>query len=151
MMETKVYRWNACRIRVSYHTCSIHLVNDVMFWKWMSADTIRRSAKLARQIKDDFRTIHKRELEISDHSLIVEIWGHLYYEYYVLRLRHFLPGRRLKAWAKKSTKPSAVIDCGEKGSDKNRFLWDFLAVFKPVFSVWIPRNIYASKASVYKQ
>lgn len=105
-----------------------------------------------RRRQDDFRLLishiqrsHQRHyaepLLIPERSFLLEIYGHIYADYYLLRYAsffRFLLGRRLYTRFLQSCEE---IDCGERVKDPNRWFWNAVSVFGPLIRPFFPKNI----------
>lgn len=123
----QLYSIAGYKIAVTFKESSVHIVNDEQLWAMLNADRLGNSKALAALVRADFEAMQKRPLQIEESSLIVEIWGHVYIDYFAKMIHDFLPVNILESLVNKVQDYCAVIDCGEKGSDSNRFLWDMLS------------------------
>lgn len=137
----KTYTLNDCQVHVTFGEGMVHIYNDSAFWDFVDADPIESVALLVRQIKSEYLKYMGQALAVTDRSFVVEVWGHLYYEYYVLRLKCMLNARWFDRWSVKLLRPSASIDCGEKGKDRNRWLWDLLSGCSHIIARLLPKDI----------
>ena len=96
------------------------------------------SVPLAEHIRAAYQKYFGRQLEISLHSLAVEILGHVYADRLGSVLAslsdHFADEQNtvLTRLALRLKERTEVIDCGEKDVDGNRFIWDMLEPFHGV-------------------
>jgi hypothetical protein len=139
----KVYEINGCRISVRIDERSIHIDNDRQLWELLGQSAEDRTHTLIALVLEDFGQYNRRPLRVSADSLAVEIWGHVYVEYYSLHLHRRFRLRILKHLAGRIARYCEVIDCGEKGVDTNRRVWDLLATFKSRIAGWLPKDIAA--------
>ena len=141
-MEKK-YELFGSLIQISFQENSVHIVNDKELWQLLSADIENRTAALAHNIRNDFEETYKRALEISEDALVVEIWGHVYFEYFALAIQNLFKLKLIERMVESAVTYSELIDCGEKGYDNNRWLWDMLAPHKTMIAGWLPKDIDA--------
>ncbi len=96
--------------------------------------------QLVEAIQAIYSQSYGSRLGITGSSFIIEIWGHTYFEYTMLRNERL--GRFLFPFGlyKRLVDSCKVIDCGEASIDGNRWLWDVLSVFVPLVSRIIPRG-----------
>lgn len=114
--------------------------NNEELWAYINADPPVRTRKLVEWIQKNYSVAFGGRLGISDNSFIMEIWGHLYFEYFLLR--NETVGRILFPFGlyRRLVESCAAIDCGESGVDTNRWLWDFLGMLTPLAAKIIPKN-----------
>lgn len=92
--------------------------------------------RLAMTLLKAYRLKYGVDLKISTDSLATEIWCH----YKIKRISLMLEGLQWKLLKKPAFRNfldkvlvhMAVIDCGERKCDNNRWLWDLLARILPV-------------------
>ena len=92
--------------------------------------------RLANAALKAYRLKYGTELDISQDSLATEIWLH----YRIKRISLMLEGTRLGLFQRPAFRNfldkvlvhMAVIDCGERKCDNNRWLWDLLSRVLPV-------------------
>ena len=105
----------------------------------LSTDIDERTACLVKLIKTDYFALTGKELRISDNSLIVEIWGHVYAGYFMLAMKKLFRTQLTDYLAKIVLKRCEIIDCGEKEIDRNRRIWDMFALGKNLIKKLLPR------------
>jgi hypothetical protein len=136
-----VFALNGCHIEVFFEEHSVHITNNHELWRLIGKDPVAATTELVQLIFKEFATLHHREFEIHPDSLIVEIWGHVYFEYMTLILGNLVKLKLITQVMDKLISYCEVIDCGEKGYDNNRSLWDMLAPFISLIAGWLPENI----------
>jgi hypothetical protein len=114
-------------IKVTFKAKSIHIDNDVMLWNMLNAARLVHSRTLIAHILDEFEKQQGRTLAISSNSLIIEVWAHVYIDYFAKVLDDITPLNLLASVKNAVGRWCDVIDCGEQGVDNNRFLWDMLS------------------------
>ena len=119
----------------------VSIINNADLWKYFSEEVNTRTTRLTQMIKRDYREFYNKELDIGENSLMVEIWAHIYYEYYILSIGSMFRTGWVKRLIEKLVKPSQSIDCGERGGDRNRRLWDILARYRSAISKLLPEGI----------
>ena len=134
-------------ITVAFSDRRIRLRGDRHLWVLMDRDPVRYARLITEKIFENYYAIYRKKLKIRQASVIVEIWGHVYAEYYVLLWKDRLRFRWLNRLAGFVRKRSADIDIGEWGADPNRWFWDLICVLKPVIPPFLPRNIFRKAAS----
>lgn len=123
---------------VAYTEQSVHIRNDAVLEQLLAVETETVTDQLVAALKSRFRDLYGRELDITDNSLAVEIWGHLYTGQLAEALEELLPLLPVTAITTKVLEYCEVIDCGISGHDSNRALWDLLAPFKSGIAGWLP-------------
>lgn len=138
----QTYQLYDTSIRVTFKENSVHITNDKELWQLMGQDKDQRTTELAALIRNDFKVLHNRDLNITTDSLVVEIWGHVYFEYWALAIDNLFKLKLISNLVDTAVQYSEIIDCGEEGFDNNRKLWDFLAPHKNRIATWLPENIH---------
>ena len=74
-----MHNWDTsiCGISVTYTDKIVRVKIDDILLRYLSKGR-GQSFKLAVAIKENYRHLYRKELKISDESLAVEIWGHVY-------------------------------------------------------------------------
>lgn len=117
-------------IRVAFDEHAVHITNEESLQNLLEAGGAAAIETLVQTVKQQFRQLWKRELDISDDSLAVEIWGHVYCGHLAETLDNLVSLQLITKLTDKVIGYCAVIDCGESGNDNNRLFWDMLAPFK---------------------
>lgn len=104
-------------------------------------------AQLVSQIKEDYLHDFGKPLAITDDSFVVEIWGHFYFERFLLKYSKILRFILIFGLYKRLCRSCEVIDCGERGKDPNRRFWDKLAPFRSQIAKWLPATPAGSAES----
>lgn len=116
----------------------IRIVNDGALKRLVWKEPVYHTHALVTEIRRQYRQWASRELAISDHSLTAEIWGHMLAERYALRLRRAINRPFTNRLVRFLLNRMAVIDCGERRVDNNRFVWDWIAPFRKVIRWLLP-------------
>lgn len=119
-----------CKIKVSFKKRIVCITNDNELSKLLSHRIEERTTKLVKAIKKEYAALKGTELKIPDDSMIVEIWGHIYFERFALAINRFIKLKPVALFAKIAIKRCEIIDCGELSLDHNRFFWNALVPFK---------------------
>ena len=130
-----------CHIEVFFEEHSIHIVNNQELWQLIGTAPEATTTALVKFIFVEFARLYNREFDVHPDSLIVEIWGHVYFEYMALILGNLVKLKLITLVMDKLIAYCEVIDCGERGYDNNRSLWDMLAPFTSLIAEWLPENI----------
>jgi len=137
----KVYELRNCDIKVCHNEGLIRIYSDKDLWRYLDGGVRLRTLELVKVIKTDYHKEFNKSLKISDNSFIVEIWAHVYSDYFGLLIKRHLKIKWIQNLIQKGIERAEIIDCGEKKLDTNRWVWDFLSHFKPVISLFLPKNI----------
>uniref|UniRef100_F4C8H3 Uncharacterized protein n=1 Tax=Sphingobacterium sp. (strain 21) TaxID=743722 RepID=F4C8H3_SPHS2 len=140
-MVERILHYHSFTIRVGYEPGLIHITNNINLWRFLDSNVRERTEWLANAIQQDYESIYGSPLKIKRKSFLMEIWGHLYFEYYLLKLAHFFGINHQSKTLQHLLQRSASIDCGESAQDNNRFIWDFLALFFKLFTYFLPNSI----------
>jgi len=126
----KQYRLDGVPIRVKIQEGLVRIVNDLSFKQAADKQLQVTTRTLVTQIKTDYKAIFGCDLAIPDDSFITEIWGHLYADYFLLRYRRMMKCILIFGLYDRFLRSCEVIDCGERGKDPNRWLWNKLTPFQ---------------------
>lgn len=92
-----------------------------------------RVTQLVQHIRVDYEQLFHQSLHITNNSLIVEIWAHVYAERLTFAIARFLNWRLMWKCYKFVKKRCDIIDCGESALDSNRWAWDMLSKLKKIW------------------
>lgn len=134
-----------CSINVKLEPSIIHIINDEELGKLLNDGVEATTDALVSLIKEAYSRLFGKALDISNASLAVEIWGHVYFEYLAKVTEEKTDWKLIKQLADKITSNCEVIDCGESQADSNRFFWDMMAPFKKTIVSLLPKQIDATK------
>lgn len=127
-------------VTITMELHAIHIHNGEPLWQLLASDPGQNTDRLVKELLRGYEAAFHQPLDIAPDSLAVEIWGHVYVEQfagYIARLTDLNLVRKLLFPVQKYC---AVIDCGEKGHDSNRWFWDLLAPLKTTIGGWLPGN-----------
>lgn len=130
-----------CSIKVLFKEHSVHITNDKALWKLLGEDPAGASGLLTEKIFTTFERLYGRVFGVHPDSLLVEIWGHVYCEYFALALEKLIQLKLVDKIAGKLVEYCELIDCGEQDYDDNRSFWDMLAPFAALIAPHLPRYI----------
>lgn len=137
----KTYQFQEQCIKVSIEEGVVRIKNDLHLWFFFNERLQERTVWLIDCIMMDYVTEMGKSLSIHPRSIAIEIWGHFYYEYFILLICHYLDVDTSTRRIKKLLRPSEIIDCGEKDKDSNRFLWDLLTPLYKIIYFLLPKKI----------
>jgi hypothetical protein len=132
-------------IKVTLREHSIHIVNDEELWRLLNGQAEAATDDLIEVVKREYERLFHMPLDISDASLAVEIWGHIYCDYFARILEETVDLNLVKQLTDKIASTCKVIDCGESSADNNRFFWNMVAPFKKQIAALLPRQMDESK------
>ncbi len=126
------------QITVTFVQHAIRIVNNNELCALLASDTEAATDELVLALKAEYKTIVRASFQVSDASLAVEIWGHVYVDKFADIIKSLSPFAFIDGLADKVSHFCDVIDIGETGHDNNRFVWDGLARFKSAIAVLLP-------------
>jgi hypothetical protein len=141
----KIYTFQSTSIQVIFEEGIIRIANNLQLWIFHDQHIVERTVWLVNMIKQDYSEFFGQPLAISNSSLGLEIWGHLYYEVFILSICKLLGLNGNSPRVKILLKSSQIIDCGEQQKDSNRRLWDFLAPLHNAIGRFLPSYISKKK------
>jgi hypothetical protein len=139
----KVYELEEHKIKVGLELQLIRVYSNAELWKYLDGKANTRFELMVNTIKTDYEQQFGKALAISNDSLIVEILVHVYCDYLGLSFNRIVKIKWIQNLVKKLLKRAEVVDCGEKGVDSNRWVWDLLAGSKSFFIRILPKNLNA--------
>ncbi|MGK6351414.1 hypothetical protein [Parapedobacter sp. DT-150] len=136
----KAYRLHDCLMVVGIEEGHIRIANDAAFKRMVTLQPVRAVTQLVNLIKADYQRHYGKPIVITDDSFAVEIWAHLYFEYFLLKYHRLFRFVFRFGLYRRFLRSCEVIDCGERGIDPNRRMWDILAPFRGRIAKWLPKN-----------
>lgn len=139
-MFTETFTYEGGKFDVVFGEGIARIDNNDHLWAFINTNPGVKTRELVDWMKQVYSSAYGRELKISAHSFVMEIWGHIYFEHFLLRHEGF--GRLLFPFGlyERLVKSCEDVDCGESKVDHNRWLWDLLGVFTPLVGRLIPKN-----------
>jgi len=125
-------------IQLTFTQHKVKLANNDQLAALLAHQTVAATDELIKSIKKEFQIINDKELNISDASMAVEIWGHVYAEDFAAAIKQLSTLSFIDNIAEKIIDHCEIIDIGEAGHDSNRFIWDRLASFKSMIAKLLP-------------
>ncbi len=126
---------------VSFEKQLIRIASPQALQEFLSQDIELRSKILVNYIKQDYLNFIGKELAVSNNSIIIEIWGHVYASYLAKSVKKLIRLKLIQPTLNLIIDRSDTIDCGEKEVDSNRWLWDLLANFKRAITKCLPKRL----------
>jgi hypothetical protein len=109
---------------------AIRIWNNDELSNLLSTDPEAATDELTLCIQAEYVKLFDTAFKVSNASIAVEIWAHVYAEKFAEAVKSFSEIQFIDKLADKIIHHAEIIDIGEKGHDNNRFIWDGLAVFK---------------------
>jgi len=141
MPKEKIYELSGHELLVIFDEKLIRIKKPKALQKFLSLDIDNRSEVLVNYIKQDYFLLMGKELAITNNSLIIEIWGHVYASYFARAMKNLIKLQLVEHAADFIITRSDTIDCGESEVDSNRKFWDVLANFKGIILTFLPKNM----------
>lgn len=126
----KQYLLDGLPVQVTFVDGLVSIVNDLPFKRAVIGRPEGNTTALVAKIKSDYKASFGNGLAIGDDSFVVEILGHLYFDYLLLRYKSLLKFICIFGLYDRFCRSCRVIDCGERGKDPNRWLWNKLVPFQ---------------------
>ena len=127
-------------ISIRFLPHAIRILNDDELTNLLAHKTETSTNELVAAIHDKYRNLFNTNFAVSNSSIAVEIWGHVYVE----KMANWIKSVSSLSFINKITDKiiyhCEMIDIGERGHDNNRFVWDTLAVFKKIIVLILPRK-----------
>lgn len=96
--------------------------------------------ELVLALKKEYHVRFNKDFGVTDASMAVEIWGHVFAEKFADTVKAIAPVKLVDELAEKISLHCEVINIGEKKHDRNRIVWDWLAAFKPALGAMLLRG-----------
>ena len=130
MKELKTVVVNGVLIEYSLSEKAVHINNnDNLKSVIMSPNT---AMQLARKLKENYYQKYGDDLSVSELSMAIEIYGHLYPEKIASTLKAMPLPDSIEHALDDVLKQTDMIDSGEESIDRNRKIWDAIANVIPV-------------------
>ena len=127
-------------IQLSFTQHKIKLANDDQLETLVAIDPEISTDTLVTSIKNEYKQAIGKDIDISNASMAVEIWGHIYAENFLTVIKSLPMFGLIDGLAEKLREHCEVIDMGESGHDNNRFVWDSLSSFKSTIANFLPKK-----------
>ena len=132
MQSEKIYNLDGCKVSVLFEPKLIRINGSAQLLAFLSKNLNRHTLKLVKSIKADYILLIGKPLKITNASLMVEIWGHLYASKFANIIKELAQLKLIDNLTTQIKKRSDTIDCGEADIDSNRKFWDVLAKLKTI-------------------
>lgn len=127
-------------IRCELEQHIVRIYNDDELKALLAQETEAATTAVTTGIKTEYKNLLGVEFTVSDSSMEVEIWGHVYAEKMADAVKKLSSIGLIDKVADKIIYHSERIDIGEHGHDNNRFVWDGLAHFKSLIASFLPQK-----------
>ena len=117
-------------VRFSQH--AIKIFNDAELTALLQQNIKISTDAFIILIKKKYLELFNTDFKVSDASMAIEIWAHVYMQQSAEELRSCASLKLINTITAKIIYHCKEIDIGETGHDDNRFVWNWLAVFKPL-------------------
>jgi len=121
----------------------VRITNDEALKSVAAVQPLVFAERLVDLIQADYRGAYGETLAIGRLSLIVEIVGHLYVEYCLLKYSMLFRIIFPFGLYNRFRRSCEVIDCGERRRDPNRWFWDRLVPLRG----WLGKRLAKAKTT----
>ena len=118
-------------ITVLFHRDRIGIISNDELFELIKKMPEAATEEFISAVKKEYYDHYNKDFNISDDSITVEIWGHIFADQFADAIKSLTNIKLIDNLAEKINAHCEVINIGERGHDNNRFLWDGLAAFKP--------------------
>lgn len=66
----------------------VSIDNNPVLWSFINQNPLRNTQKLIDYIQADYQKIFGKKFPLSDNSFIMEIWGHMYFESFLVNYKN---------------------------------------------------------------
>ncbi|MBV9962920.1 MAG: hypothetical protein JO072_11800 [Parafilimonas sp.] len=115
---------------VEFKLHAIRIFSSDVLQQLLKDDPQAGTQELIGNIKKEYQRLFNKDFNVSDSSMSVEIWAHVYADRFAEGVKEYSSINIIDKIAEKIIQHADVIDIGEKGHDENRFFWNGLAPFK---------------------
>lgn len=131
-------------ITVSFTEGVVRITNDDELQTLLNSSLYSGTTELVKEVKAEYYRIFGDHLRIADRSLAVEIWGHIYGEYFFRDLYRRIPWKPFNKLYRFVRYHCSIIDSGEAAKDSDRRLWDILAPGRKLIAGLLKRRLRRS-------
>ena len=130
MVESKTVAVDGMPIEYSFSEKTVHINNNDHLKSVIKNP--KTAIKLAKVLRANYSNTFGHELAVSELSMAIEIYGHLFPEKMVSTLNTLPLPDPIKQSLDDVLKKTDVIDSGEESIDRNRKVWDAIAKVIPL-------------------
>jgi len=124
-------------ISVLFREKSIAIVSDEQLLALVTEMPEAATDELVSAIKKEYYAQFNKAFDVTDASIAVEIWGHVFAEKFADTVKAITRVKLADKLAAKVSSHCKVINIGRKGNDNNRFVWDWLASSKSIIAAML--------------
>jgi hypothetical protein len=124
-------------ISVQLRENSIAIISDEQLLALVTKMPEAATDELVSAIKREFHDQLNEDFDVANASMAVEIWGHVFAEKFANAVKAITPVKFVDELLEKICLHCKVINIGKKDQDNNRFVWDWLAAFKPIIAAML--------------
>ncbi|SFG58586.1 hypothetical protein [Pedobacter insulae] len=135
----KQYDLSGCVVSVLYSPKLVQIIGSTQLLTFLNHNLSLNTLQLAKLIKADYQRLFGKRLKITNASLMVEIWGHLYASHFANVIKELIKLKVIGDLTALINKRSDTIDCGEADIDTNRGIWDTLSKFNHIIIKCLPK------------
>ncbi len=121
-------------ISIRFLKYAIKIYNDAELTGLLQQNIQDSTADLIILIKKKYVELFNVDFSVLDASMAIEIWAHVYMQKIAEVIKKISSLKFINKIMDKIIYHCQEIDIGEKGHDDNRFVWNWLAVFKPLIT-----------------
>ena len=121
-------------INVRFLQHAIKIYNDAELTALLQHNIQGSTDELIILIKKKYFELFNADFKVSDASMAIEIWAHVYMQQFAETIKLWSSLKFINTVTQKIIDHCQEIDIGERGHDDNRFVWNWLAVFKPLIT-----------------
>ncbi len=121
-------------ITVRFLQHAIKIYNDAQLTALLQHNIQASTNELILLIKKKYFELFNVDFKVSNASMAIEIWAHVYMQNFAEAVKSWSPVKLINKLMKRIIYHCQEVDIGERGHDDNRFVWNWLAVFKPLIT-----------------
>jgi hypothetical protein len=118
----------------------VDIINDEQLSGLVTKMPEAATDELVSAIKKEYHDLFNKDFDVTDASMAVEIWGHVFAERFADAVKDIAPVKLVSSLAEKISAHCEVINIGKNDHDSNRIIWDWLAAFKPAIAAILLRS-----------
>jgi hypothetical protein len=112
-------------VSVRFHERRIGIISDEQLLSVVTEMPEAATDELVSAIKKEFHAQFNKDFDVSDASMAVEIWGHVFTEKFADAVKEMAPLKLVNSLAEKISSHCDVINIGKKDHDRQPFYMGF--------------------------